>query len=1042
MKANPTSGEAPTAGTVEASNQNENDQDNVIMVILPQSINQWGDQPACEAASPDDFDIVVVAQAADAIASAAAASRDQAQTPSVVFNLVEHPSAVLVKQFRLVNGEVVKDTDVRARPGRIPPGCTVSTVTCSLAEYVHKVHDGGSCQYALPANVELGTGNALGIKGAAVDRSAATMKFEGGRPAVVTFDHDKAAGDAGLETPEQLWSVLVAQFPEAFEGAARAMYYSSSSFIEFPDRGSFSEARGHHTAVAVEDAGDIPRFSEALFKRLCLAGYGYIFITKDGRQLPRTVFDRKVLEPQQPVFAGGAYCRDGLSQRRPTPIICEGGYVRTKAVKTLTADEGRAYAEWEANAKAAAQAEASKVRLAYQQREVDRLVGEQGLSIERARIAVESRLAGTLVGSDTLQFAEHGHVGVAEALANPARFDGASLHDPLELDYGGSSTAIFYANQSTGEPLVFSQAHGGRTFFLRYDEPTLAARLRGMSAEDVAASWMRLAVQAALPDDAVGRVLQDVKKITGTPLGDLRSALKAQRMALQRRQQDAAPDPASVVAGRLIEQRYTTGSARTLIFTETKAFYRYTGTHWRVLAAPVLAGELQEVAQGMWSEVGELFAAQGKAAPSMSGLVGSAMSLLEGMLVRAGDPLRFNAQRPNVLNMSNGELWLGDSGPELRPHDPDSYLTSCSGIVYDEAADAPTFAHALRGMLSHPGGRPMVDQDEMVRHVEELLGYAAQSGRWLKTFYLWTGPGDNGKTRLSRLLELILGQDAIAFDRLSGVSEEASRFAASKLVGKQVLIDDDAEHEYLLPDGLLKKIAEAKPLTAERKFEGAFTFVAQVVPIILANSWPRSRDLSRGMQTRAQVLYLPRSFKRAEECASDDPDRQRPELWETVYAKELAGVVNVLVRAVYRLKERGSFLQPESAKRAFESWLSDANVVSRFLNETCDRTGRPDRAGTTTSWLHKAFGLWADENGVAAAHRPQLNKLRGRIESLGFAVKHSNKGAAVYGLELKREWLARVEANCRFDDSPLEAVASVAAQVEYDELIAKFGDLA
>jgi len=194
-------------------------------------------------------------------------------------------------------------------------------------------------------------------------------------------------------------------------------------------------------------------------------------------------------------------------------------------------------------------------------------------------------------------------------------------------------------------------------------------------------------------------------------------------------------------------------------------------------------------------------------------------------------------------------------GPELRPHSPESYLTSCSPITYDEEANAPLFDTAVRGILSFSGGEPMPDQDEMLRHVEELLGYTIQTRRNLKVFVLIVGPGDNGKTRIVKLIQLILGTDAIAFDRLAGVDEDGNRFATSRLIGKQAIIDDDVDADYLLPDGMLKKIAEEKPLTAEAKFKDAISFIAQVVPWLLGNSWPKTRDLSRGMQTRAQVLY-------------------------------------------------------------------------------------------------------------------------------------------------------------------------------------------
>lgn len=924
-----------------------------------------------------------------------------AKFPAVRFNVVRHQTGILVKQYRHNNAKVVKDMSAA---GGIPAGCTVTTVEGTLAHYIDTVVNGGPRQYALPSNAMLGNAVPMGTKrqGLQANRSADTMRFVAG-PAVVTIDHDPSTRGRSFATPDELWAVLLQEFPAAFGGAAHGSYASSSSYIYTPDGTEHAGLRGFHIAAAAEDATDIPRFKDVLFKRLCLRGHGHIFITRDGKQLHRTIFDAKVMEPQQPVFAGGAYCHDGIRQQRPAPVLMPGGYLNTRAIPDLTATEAHAYERWVQAAKQETAVEALDVQREYQKDEVDRLLS-RGMNVERARSIVESRLAGTLAGSDELHFAIHGEVLVADVLTDPQKFDECSLHDPLEPDYGSSSTAIFYANdKTTGTAVVFSHAHGGRSFCLRHDESTLRARLGAMDPEGVAAGWARMVVAASLAHDAEERVLAAVRGLTKTPIDGLRKALKAAKLEARQRDRGAAPDPADKLAEEFLKEYYAGGA--TLIFTETRAFWRYTGTHWTAIAEHPLRGEVQQFASARWDAVCSWFAAQEKSAPALSAFITSVMALLSGKTVKAGDPLRFNSPRPAVQNMKNGELWLEADGPMLKGHRPESYLTSCSDINYDPNAKSPGFDEALRGILSQPGGVPMNDQDEMVRHVEELLGYAAQTERDLKVFMLITGPGDNGKTRLSKLLQLIVGQDAIVFDRLSGI--EDNQFSTSKLVGKQILVDDDADHEYLLPDGLLKKIAEAKPLTAERKFEGAFTFVASVVPIILANSWPRTRDLSRGMQTRAQVLHLPRSFKRPEECVATDPDRQRPEVWEQVYASEMPGVVNALLAGYYRVRRRKGFAPPPSARAAFDAWLRDANVVSRFVAEACERTDAK-RPGTTTRVLNQVFNDWADAERVALAHRPQANRMRSRFEDLGFKVMHTNRGTAVYGLRPRAEWMARL----------------------------------
>jgi len=378
-------------------------------------------------------------------------------------------------------------------------------------------------------------------------------------PAIFTIDHDPNTGSRyTFKVPDDLFELLVKLFPTAFEGAAHGSYYSSSSFIYGPDGVPYSGAKGHHTAFAVEDALDLSRFSEALFNRLWLLGYGYIFMTKSGLMLPRTIFDQKVLEPQQPLFAGGAECRDGITQRRPDPVVYPGGYVNTKAVASLSEDENRDFEMLVKKAKEQCSAEARKVAIEYEQAAVAELVA-QGVSKERAIRIVESRIGRTLTGADVLDFNEHGKVTVAEILADPDKYDKCYLHDPIEPDYGSGTTAIFFANRETRKPRVFSHAHGGRNFVLTYDEESLTARLTNMTVEDVRQGWLALVATADLPADAFERVIKAVAKITGSTLQALRKAVNEYRKEARRIHQGTAPDPSVKLVETLLAERFDNG---------------------------------------------------------------------------------------------------------------------------------------------------------------------------------------------------------------------------------------------------------------------------------------------------------------------------------------------------------------------------------------------------------------------------------------------------------------------------------------------------
>ena len=917
--------------------------------------------------------------------------------PMVGYNVISHPSQILVKYV-----EIKEDGSLtKGRGGEIPPGCKVSTKHAPLGQYLDEAFHGGTRQYIVPANCELGEGTPITAKDfpveGGVDRTAKTLRYVN-EPAILTFDHDfNPRSTTTLTGPEDLHKIFCELLPGVFDGAAFGGYYSSGSYIYDEAGNEKTGKRGFHLTYAVSDATLIPGATDIIFKRLWSKGYGYIAISRDGKALVRTPFDKKVVEPQQPLFAGGAHCVNA-EQRRPEPVWHNGGYLDLSKIPPLSVAEEKEYIGMVEAAKAVAKPDCEEARNAYFKKSVDELVVKEKVTHAQAKKIVESRMEGGLVGSDLLVFDEIGPVTVAEVLSDPAKYDEKTLADPINGDVRGK--AILYANLKTGKPLVFSHARGGSKFYLKFDLASLSAKLELMSKDQALDCWLDGLADAALREDERERYLGAVKSKTGLGIAALRkTAREALKNATSGDSADLTEDPGMYLARALVDNSYDKGVR--LVALENGLLSHYTGTHWSVTSEAFLEGQLQQRAADEWDHILSMWQVHGKKPSTLSALVTSSLACLRNMQLVPGDPLRLNTPRPSVINCSNGELWLGDTGPELRPHRPESYLTSCSNIAYDPEATSPAFEQALRGMLSFPGGAAMPDQDGMLRHSEELLGYTIQTSRNLKMFVIVVGPGDNGKTKLVQLMELIVGKDAIAFDRLAGVDEKTNRFATGRLVNKQVLVDDDVDHEYLLPDGLMKKIAEKKPLTAEGKFQKAYTFVAQVVPWLLGNSWPRSRDLSRGMKTRANVIYLPRSFLRQAECDESHPDRQRPELWDAIYDNEMSGVLNRLIAGYYRVAKRGSFLPPKSADDAFMMWLSDANVVARFIDEACERISIGKTELTTTT-LYYEFNLWCDQNGVQQRHRPQANQFKKRLEDLDVCVKHTNKGSSVLGLRIKK----------------------------------------
>jgi len=148
-------------------------------------------------------------------------------------------------------------------------------------------------------------------------------------PGVVMIDHDPHT-DGPAATPEELRGILAAVCP-AFAGAACWARGSLSSGVHLEGEAPAPKP-GFHLYFPVADAADIPRFGGALFKRLWLAGHGFIALSGAGSFLVRSVIDGAVFDGERLDFVGKPMAGPGVAYTPPEAAYHPGGYLDTRAL--------------------------------------------------------------------------------------------------------------------------------------------------------------------------------------------------------------------------------------------------------------------------------------------------------------------------------------------------------------------------------------------------------------------------------------------------------------------------------------------------------------------------------------------------------------------------------------------------------------------------------------------------------------------------------------------------------------------------------------
>lgn len=298
----------------------------------------------------------------------------------------------------------------------------------------------------------------------------------------------------------------------------------------------------------------------------------------------------------------------------------------------------------------------------------------------------------------------------------------------------------------------------------------------------------------------------------------------------------------------------------------------------------------------------------------------------------------------DVIVCQNGVLKLSDRS--FLPHGPAHYARRKIGASYIPDATAPKFASLIKSMFSD---RPIADAMAFINLIQCWAGAALSIqhlSREERKALLLVGPSRTGKTELSRILRLLIG-DPIATPSVAEISE---RFGLSSLYEAAAWIRDDAinEGDDLDPQRF-KTVVTGEPIDIERKHRPAVPGVELALAVLLTtNSLPKARDRSDAIFNRSLVLEMTNEVSE-EQAASLRHEMGIPRgatIGQHIFASEAAGILNWALEGLDRLLERGSYDVPENVRQAIQRFKDDNNPVGEWARTSVERNpnGRVSRA--------------------------------------------------------------------------------------------------
>ncbi len=429
----------------------------------------------------------------------------------------------------------------------------------------------------------------------------------------------------------------------------------------------------------------------------------------------------------------------------------------------------------------------------------------------------------------------------------------------------------------------------------------------------------------------------------------------------------AVPDGASALADHILEKTFHGH----LKVAPDGRYWGYAGSHWQEVPETVVRRELNLELRKAPAAFGE-----GK----VTTIVNGALACLRDRCGVETDPMSITLDPPNTINLQNGELWLTNEKPILRPHNPLSGLVHVLPIAFDPNAMCPKFSAALYDIFAKS-----TDPEGMIRHLAEVMGYAIQYQRNLPRIIIFHGVGANGKSSILRVLTALVGPELVYAGSVASLSRD--KFIAAALAGRLLFLDDDVKADLTLDDGALKTMSEAKLSSSRRPYgKQAFSFRSVALPVLATNNVPKINDASHGFERRLMVLPFERRFQKSEINST---------LFDEIIKDELPGIMNMALAGLSRLRARKDFEEPAGCLAAKASFLALANPLRGFA-QACLIPKEKERASLAA--IYDALQAWCARNG---AGRPfQRNSLRSRLEGMGYEIYKSEGVPCVKNVRL------------------------------------------
>jgi len=300
---------------------------------------------------------------------------------------------------------------------------------------------------------------------------------------------------------------------------------------------------------------------------------------------------------------------------------------------------------------------------------------------------------------------------------------------------------------------------------------------------------------------------------------------------------------------------------------------------------------------------------------------------------------------PFAFNVLNGVVDLRTG--ELRPHQPDDFMTKVAPVQFDPAATCPMFDAFL--------DRIMAGNVSLIAYLQRLAGMCLTADISEQSLWVLHGGGANGKTVFQDTLTGLMGDYAgeAAPDLLLMRSSPEHPTEIADLCGRRLVVAGETDEGRRLRVQLVKRLTGNSRLKARYMRGDYFEFPRTHKMIMATNNRPIIKETTLAIWRRIRLVPFEVTIPQ------EEWDRHLTER----LVKEWPGILNWALRGCLAWQREGMSDPPE-VLAATANYQAEQDPLAEFLDTCC--TFGADVSATRAD-LFARYAAWTDQ---AKDHHP------------------------------------------------------------------------